>query len=42
MLSKGEIVMIWTRRQFNRLAALGAAAGLASGARAQLATRKLG
>jgi predicted dehydrogenase len=34
--------MIWTRRQFNRTAALGAAAGLAPAARAQLATRKLG
>ena len=34
--------MTWTRRQFNRVAALGTAAGLAPGARAQLATRKLG
>ena len=34
--------MIWTRRQFHRLATLGAVTGLASGARAQLATRKLG
>ena len=34
--------MNWTRRQFNGMAALGAATGLATGTRAQLATRKLG
>ena len=34
--------MNWTRRQFNGMAALGAATGLAAGARAQLSTRKLG
>jgi predicted dehydrogenase len=34
--------MNWTRRQFNRVAALGAGVGLVSGARAQLSTRKLG
>jgi predicted dehydrogenase len=39
---KGGIAMIFTRRQFNRIAALGAASGLAPAARAQLETRKLG
>jgi len=34
--------MIWTRRHFNRMAALGAVSGLAPGASAQLETRKLG
>lgn len=34
--------MNWTRRQFSRVAALGAGAGLVTGARAQLSTRKLG
>jgi predicted dehydrogenase len=38
----GKSGMRWTRREFNRLAALGTAAGLAPAVRAQLATRKLG
>ena len=40
--SQGGNAMNWTRRQFNRLAALGTATGLAPGAHGQLSTRKLG